>query len=192
MAKAKRTNPAALPNYYWQSFLDLGAQYYVAARLQFFTQGGAVVGVLAHHAVEMFLKGALCIVVPITDLESEFSHSLPKLWTRFKTEKGVSGLVQCDSTIELLHEFEDIRYPDKVLHFAVLTSLEPVEFPPVPYLTHTFRFILRDLDALVHCILTNASVDPLKLRLGPKGRAALARDNATGIWTTSRGSEEAH
>jgi hypothetical protein len=115
MTRTKRYNSAALPQYYWQSFFELGTQYYVAARMLFFARGGAVTGILANHAVEMFLKGALCSQVSITDLKEKFSHSLPDLWDRSKTAKADATLADFDSVIEMLDEFSEVRYPDKVL-----------------------------------------------------------------------------
>jgi len=184
MTSAK-VDARALPSYYWRSFFALGTQYYAAARLLFFANGAMVTGTLAHHAVEMSLKGALCSRVPITELRQKFKHSLPLLWDHFKMEKGDVALARFDSTIALLAAFDDLRYPDKVVGFAVQLSIEPTEILPTPHVSRNFQLVLRDLDALVQCILAKASVDPLTLGawLNKEGRAALARDNATGIWT---------
>jgi hypothetical protein len=63
-------NEAMEIDYSRRRFFDHGTQYYVATRLLFFAQGVPVTGTLAHHAIEMFLKGALCATVPLHVLAS--------------------------------------------------------------------------------------------------------------------------
>jgi hypothetical protein len=169
-------------------FFDSGIQYYAAARLLFFAGGAPVTGILAHLAIEMFLKGALCPTVSLDVLASrKFGHSLARLWERFKTEIGDAALAHFDATIDQLDPFEDLRYPDTVQVSSLYLSLviDPAPLPATPADSRSCQLVLRDFDALVQRILAIASVDPvsLALHLGNEGRTALARDNATGIWT---------
>jgi hypothetical protein len=187
MTGAKLDAEAA--RYYQHGFFAAGTQYYVAACLLFFAGGVKVAGNLAHHAVEMFLKGALCATVSLKVLAKKpYKHSLTGLWSRFKGEMGDPALASLDDTIDRLHQFEDLRYPDTVKEaFAILFTTEPLTTPPtMPHTSRTFQFTRRELDALVHGILGKAPVDPYfiaQFALNEEGRAALARDNATVIWT---------
>jgi hypothetical protein len=177
-------------SYYQLRFFAAGVQYYVAARLLFFAGGVQVAGNLAHHAVEMFLKGALCAVVPLDDLAKKrpYIHSLTGLWNRFKGEMGDAALASFDDTINRLHQFEDLRYPDTVKDaFAILFTTDPLTtHPTMPHISCIFQFTLRELDALVHGILAKAPIDPgfiAQSALNNEGCAALGRDNVTWIWT---------
>ena len=59
--------------------------------------------------------------------------------------------------------------------------------PPLsePRTERTFELVLRNLDALVACILGKASVRPVGLALNHEGFAALAKENTTGFWPAS-------
>ena len=72
----EKVSAADLVEYDQRGFFNNGIQYYAAARMLFFARGAPVTGNLAHHAVEMLLKGALCLVVPLTALAKprEFGH----------------------------------------------------------------------------------------------------------------------
>ena len=163
-----------LVEYFRHQLFSNGTQYYAAARMLFIAGGAPVTGNLAHHAIEMFLKGALCRAVPLKRLANlrEFGHSLTRLWGRFKT-------------IAVLDPWEELRYPDKVLGLALRLSFDPAPLPPTPPgASHSYQLALRELDKLVECILVKASVSPagLALNVSHAGRATLARENATAIW----------
>jgi HEPN domain-containing protein len=173
-----------------REFFNTGIQYYAAARMLFFAGGAPVTGNLAHHAVEMLLKGALCRTVPIKTLaHPPFSHSLTNLWARFKTEmEDDATLARFGDTIDALDPWETLRYPDQVRGFDLRLSIIPP--PPTPHMPplcrpsteRVFQLVLPDLDALVAYILVKASVRPVGLALNHEGLAALARENATGFW----------
>ena len=57
-------------------FGRLGAHYYIAGRFAFFSAFIPVAGNLLHHAVEMFLKGALIRTLALEKLQS-IGHDLP-------------------------------------------------------------------------------------------------------------------
>ncbi len=177
-----------LVEYYRHQLFSNGTQYYAAARMLFIAGGAPVTGNLTHHAIEMFLKGALCRAVPLKRLANlrEFGHSLTRLWGRFKTETEDATLARFDGTIAVLDPWEELRYPDKVLGLALRLSFDPAPLPPTPPgASRSYQLALRELDKLVECILVKASVSPagLALNVNHAGRAALARENATGIWT---------
>jgi hypothetical protein len=66
-------------------FMDLGVQYYAAARAAVMANLFPVCGNLYHHAIEMLLKAGLSQKLSLSELK-EFRHKLPKLWKRFKSE----------------------------------------------------------------------------------------------------------
>jgi hypothetical protein len=67
-------------------FFSSAAQYYVAGRFGVFAALNPVAANLMHHAIEMYLKGALLKLKTKTlkDLKDKFGHSLPKSWAAFK------------------------------------------------------------------------------------------------------------
>jgi hypothetical protein len=99
----------------WDFFVGNGLQYYAAGRYSFLAGGNYVAANILHHAVEMCLKGALMKAGwPVQKLR-KLGHNLPKIWKKFKSETGATGLDKFDPEIEGLHEYEKIRYPDEVL-----------------------------------------------------------------------------
>jgi hypothetical protein len=90
-----------------------GGQYYAAGRYAAFAGFNPVVGNLFHHAIEMFIKGALSKSLPLKILRDNFGHKLPKLWDEIK--KTDPALSRFDNLIVSLDKYEEIRYPDKLL-----------------------------------------------------------------------------
>jgi hypothetical protein len=96
------------------AFFKIGCQYYVAGRFAAFAWFHPVVGNLFHHAIEMYLKGALSEKRSLSDLR-KLSHNLPVIWKVFKVEANDSALDRFDATIAGLHDYEELRYPDSVM-----------------------------------------------------------------------------
>jgi hypothetical protein len=84
-----------------------------------------VAGNLFHHAIEMYLKGALSETNSIRELK-KFRHKLPSLWTAFKDQTNDIALNQFDATIEDLDRYEEIRYPDAILASGMASTIEIV------------------------------------------------------------------
>src|SRR6266700_7552145 len=105
-----------------EEFMKLGVQYYAVAR-QSAWSGLWVCGTLYHHAIEMFLKAGLSRQHSLQELGSyKFRHKLIVIWNAFKAEFPPVTLLEFDQTISDIAEFEDIRYPDKMLkHGAQIT-----------------------------------------------------------------------
>ena len=97
-------------------------QYYVAGRFAASADFNPIHANLLHHAVEMFLKTALIDIVDAKEMKDRYGHDLIKLWQRFKEETADPALDQYDETIQALHKFEKIRYPDftSSIRFGVL------------------------------------------------------------------------
>jgi hypothetical protein len=131
-----------------------------------------VYGNLLHHAVEMFLKGALVEALPVQNFRKEYSHDLKKLWSAYKARGNDPALERFDGVVAALHEFESIRYPDRAIgrSFAIewdggeLGELSP-SHPASGALRPTYSVPINDIDALVTEIVTRANVNPKAVAL---------------------------
>jgi hypothetical protein len=103
-------------------FFKFGSQYYVAGRYGVFAGLMPVAANLHHHAIEMFLKGALSKSMSLEELKRKLGHRLPKIWTKFKRQASDPSLNRFDKIIKELNKFEDIRYPDEILRRGAGTS----------------------------------------------------------------------
>jgi hypothetical protein len=146
-------------------------QYYVAGRLAARAGLVPVYGNLLHHAVEMYLKTALAgLLEPEVDGEDgvvqlrAYGHDLQKLWQRYKSEQADAELDRFDPTIHALHEFEELRYPDKIPHDAIAMRItwKPEHAAKSHSVTpaHQYEVIISEVDGLIIEILDRASQDP--------------------------------
>lgn len=94
---------------------SLAFQYYVAARQSAAFHLMPVAGNLYHHAIEMFLKGALCGRYMLQDFQRKFGHDLITLWDAFRKEYPTAQLDEFDLVIAELNHFERLRYPDAII-----------------------------------------------------------------------------
>jgi len=169
-----------------EEFLKVGVQYYVAARSAVMAHLLPVCGNLYHHSLEMLLKAGLSRHLSLRDLQRRFGHKLPDIWAAFKAQFASAGqLDQFDGTITKLHEFEDIRYPEKVLALGahMLVEWEPA----VPATAHfalsspLYQLTATDLDRLVAKIFEVSSRNPFffttYLAVQPHAREIISRDN---------------
>ena len=152
-------------------FCDLGTQYYVSGRLAAQAWQAPVHGNLLHHAVEMFLKGALLDALSVKQLKKRpYSHDLPSLWDAFKAKERDATLNRFDAAIRALHAFESIRYPDEIERHGMATGVAwargDISFDggthPLPpqYIVH-----IHEIDELVVDILSRASVNPQAIKM---------------------------
>jgi hypothetical protein len=163
---------------------DWAMQYYVAGRLAARAGLVPVYGNLLHHAVEMFLKTALSGVVSPKELRDDYRHDLKKLWARFKVEVADTSLDHFDATILALHEFEELRYPDKIPHAAIEMD---VTWKPVPAAKSSsgsgsarrYECVIADIDGLIIEIMDRIPLNPsfFVVKLGDSGREALQYQN---------------
>jgi hypothetical protein len=118
---------------------------------------GVVVGHLgtpawAGNSIEMLLKAGLSRQHSLEDLQKKFGHKLPKLWTSYKAQFAAGGeLDPFDAVIEQLHEFEEIRYPDKILEAGaqMMVTVDTMGTATVLPAPHLYRFDYTDVDRLV-------------------------------------------
>jgi hypothetical protein len=99
------------------------SQYYVSGRFAFWTRSMGICGNLIHHAIELFLKGHLLLTMSSEELKG-LGHSLPVIWRRFKETVSDPRLGAFDRTIDNVHAFEALRYPDIVIERGALFHFE--------------------------------------------------------------------
>jgi hypothetical protein len=162
---------------------EWATQNYVAGRLAARARLAPACGNFLHHAVELYLKGALSGVLSLKDMKDAYGHNLEKLWQRFKVKEADPTLDSFDATIAALHKLEDIRYPDEVraLGATVSVAWRAADTVQVSGLTQPpkYEIVISDVDRLVIKILKSASVDPKSLSFGLErsGRGALQYKN---------------
>ena len=156
-------------------FFSSATQYYVSGRYAVFAGLNPVAGNLLHHAVEMYLKGALSKTLTLDQLK-QLSHNLPTIWERFKAHVVDPGLDAFDALISSLHAFEELRYPDSILSSGMIGTIgvsrmsgastgSPVRPEP------KYELYLEEVDAFVDKIFATVSVNPLFFLAGLSTRA---------------------
>jgi len=170
-----------------EEFMKLGVQYYVAARSAVMAQLLPVCGNLYHHSLEMFLKAGLSREISLDDLKNprKFGHDLCKLWPAFKAQFATAGeLDEFDATVTKLQQFEDIRYPDKILALGAQMLVDWTA-PSMAHLSSSspplYHLHVNDLDRLVAKLFVVSSRNPLfftsLLAALPHAREIITRDN---------------
>ena len=173
------------------SFFSPATQYYVTGRFGVLAGQMPVAGNLLHHAIEMYIKGALAKTMSLKQLKGLF-HSLPDLWTTFKAESYDTSSASFDTLITSLHTFEELRYPDSSLTrgmavTAGITRGASVGLSAKPEIVSvpTYEIYLDEIDALVGHIFKVASINPVFFisKLNARPREYL-RENNSQPWAT--------
>ncbi len=162
---------------------EWATQYYVAGRLAARTFLSPIYANLLHHAVEMFLKTALQEVISRHEMRNTYRHDIEKLWQRFKEEEADPGLDRFDATVRALHEFEELRYPDKIPHSAIMIAVtwQPshavTSYAATP--TKQYEVFISDIDRLVIEIMKRIPLNPkfFTNMVSLSGREALKYQN---------------
>jgi hypothetical protein len=149
------------------NFFSSGTQYYVTGRFGVLAHQMPVAGNLIHHAIEMYLKGALAKKMSLEQLR-KLSHYLPNLWNTFKENFPSANSDSFDNLVLSLHTFEDIRYPDSVINkgmalaSGVIRGTSKINPKPVPDkpAVPVYELYLDEVDSLVDHIFQLASVNP--------------------------------
>jgi hypothetical protein len=117
--------------------VDYGLDYYVAGRFSIAHRSMAVGASILHHAVEMLLKACLAKDDPIETIRKygyreSYGHNLARLWQEFRARNQLPLSTEFDATIESLHDFELIRYPDKMIREGAQIRMDifDVDNPP--------------------------------------------------------------
>jgi hypothetical protein len=126
----------------------------------------------------MFLKAGLSRKYSLEQLKYEFGH---KLWKAFKAEFPSTALLQFETTIADIAEFEEIRYPDNVLEHGAQML---VDWGPIPAQISAsspplYKLYPMNLDRLIGELFGASCRHQLffTTRLKPDVQDMLARDN---------------
>lgn len=160
-------------------------QYYASGRFATINGMIPVCGNLLHHAVEMFLKGALAHRIDLKELR-KLDHNLNRIWRRTKSEFPKVDLSPFDVAIQNLNRFELIRYPDELIKEGAIMHIDIHRNELIPsHEDHTraeplYNFVLEDVDELVKVIFGYASLNPVFFS-GGMNRGALAMINDSNL-----------
>lgn len=162
-------------------------QYYDTARFAAVPSAAPVVGLLFHYALEMFLKGQLCLRLSEDDLKNRLRHNLKKIWKEFKQDFPDPALDKFNPTIAMVEKFWRIRYPEEIVKKGMMirVNFEPPTAPltgkrPEP----KYDLIVDDIDELVEVIFQKASCNPAVFKdyVHRDGPAYLTKWNKRRIW----------
>jgi hypothetical protein len=167
-------------------FARLSMQYYVMGRAAALHHQMPILGNLLHHAVEFALKAALAHQVDIDAMKRKLSHSLPKIWDKFLAfNPHLDGTEHAES-IERLHGFEELRYPDSMVEKGGTIQFclfrHEVGYMPGGNMRNrgpSYLLVLEDVDALMAFIFKAADLEQAgKVEINtPEVRELLTKHN---------------
>lgn len=145
-------------------FFRLGVHYHIVGRFAAFAGLFPMAGNLLHHAVEMFLKGALVRAVGLKGLR-EFGHDLKGLWEEFTTHFPSPENVSFDKSIVEMDRFERLRYPDVAIREGMEATLaffrtDRIETSGPGAPPPRYSLVIEDFDRLAKHVFAMASVNP--------------------------------
>lgn len=172
-------------------YVTTAIQYHIAARFAAFAGFSYVCGVLFHHAVEMYLKGQLCLTHDENQLR-KFSHNLLKSWKAYKEAVSWTGPGAFEDSIRTLNDHEELRYPDRIAPAGavVIDFSRPKSSEVLPESKSKlnrgkyFTLYVDDLDALASAILQASKLNPpyFTAALNSDASEFLRRENKSPIW----------
>lgn len=170
----------------FEEYFNAAIQYHISARFAALAGFIPMTGNLAHHAVEMYLKGYLCRKMTEKG-RRRLGHGLRKIWKRFKQDIGDLSLDKFDATISTIDKFERIRYPEEIVRKGMTATIGikrggtvKDSGRPKPH----FALAIDDLDALAKRILEHSKVNPTFYTngLNYEARTYLTYSNDSVIW----------
>lgn len=139
-------------------YMSISVQYYLAARWSTFNTLLPIAGNLFHHAIEMLLKKVI---------KKKLKHNLPAIWNQFKQMYPTINLAKFDKTIEKLHNWEEIRYPDnddkEINEDMELNRGRVIYFDKPSSIHKKFHLSLDEIDELYKAIWLGIGIHPLYL-----------------------------
>jgi hypothetical protein len=172
-------------------FFSSASYYYVAGRFAVFARFNPVAANLIHHAVEMYLKGALLKSKAKTLKElKQLGHSLPNCWKAFKAQTNDPALNKFDGVVDAIHKYEELRYPDQnskgMSSTFNIVRWTPPSLPGTPASTvPSYELCLPDVDELIAAIIAAASINPEVYLCFPsqEGNEYVVRENGEATLT---------
>lgn len=162
-------------------FFDRANQYYIVGRFSILCQLSPVGMNLLHHAVEMYLKGALARKLSLGELR-ELRHGLRDAWKQFKIEFSARPLDAFDSAIQALDRFEELRYPNSVLKKGMSVQIarsrgDLVRAKGNARRSSRYELSLEEIDKLVKTIFDTTGVSPSFFQWPEEAAQYLRREN---------------
>jgi hypothetical protein len=151
--------------------VEYGLDYYIAGRFSIAHRSMSVGASILHHAVEMLLKACLAKDDPIETIREygyreRYGHNLSRLWQEFRARNRLPLSTEFDATIQGLHEFEAIRYPDKMIREGAQIRMDifDVDNPPstnaqMPEKLYALK--LPQVDRLMGLLFPASGMNPL-------------------------------
>jgi HEPN domain-containing protein len=171
-------------------YFETGLYYHTTARFAIVEQFNPLAANLFHHAIEMYLKGALCQTLD-EHQRRNLGHRLRKMWKRFKAAHPDPVLNRFNQCISELDKYERIRYPEEMLRQGMFStinwsrSMQPAQSTIGPKRSETrYDLFVDELDALAKEIFVKASVNAPAFtgRLRPSALRYLQNQNQSAIW----------
>jgi hypothetical protein len=171
-------------------YFDLGFQYYVAGRCGVATWLNPVAANLLHHAVEMFLKGALSAHTT-EDERKAMRHDLRRIWKAFKGHYNpAANFNHFDAVIHALHKYEEIRYPEKIIRDGMGSYFQfgkptPIKISGKAANVPKYQLFVADIDALVKasCDMGSINAKAFTNKYQEPGKTYLRHENVeTGLF----------
>jgi len=145
-------------------YFYLATQYYTAARYSARAALTPVCGNLFHHAIELYVKGALSERVSGEEMKN-LGHRLINIWGRFKVQFPDPSLERFDGPIAALDKFESIRYPEKLVSEGAVCVFTFERFDAArmasysPGSAPSYVLMVGELDALVGLVFDKAQLN---------------------------------
>jgi hypothetical protein len=147
-----------------------GPGCYISARYAARATFSPLSGLLAHYAVEMFLKGHLSAGRTERELRA-IGHDLNAAWASFKADYPAEDLSRFDATIAEIDRFWRIRYPERLVAEGMQCFVDwsgaagrerPVSYGDRPSAIRvpSYHLSLHDLDGFVRTLFDLCSVNP--------------------------------
>jgi hypothetical protein len=154
--------------------------YQIVARYSAAAAFLPVVGNLAHHAIEFYLKGALAAQLDEAE-RRKIGHNLRRLWRLYKSRRNNPALDKFDQTIRDINKFERIRYPEEILRLGMVAEAGFAKSPPPnpaagrPPPGERYVLALNEVDELVKLMFQIEGLNPgfFTARLNEHGKRYL-------------------
>lgn len=155
---------------YWQFAIRYGLQYYVAGRFATANRFTPVCANLLHHAVELLLKACLSYDDSLETIEKKYGyskegygHDILLLWAAFKKRQRAL-LVEFDAIVAALHDFEEIRYPEKLIRNGAIIRINVFVEEPIhangQEPERSYNLTLPPIDRLVGLLFKASNANP--------------------------------
>ena len=155
---------------YWDLAIRYGLQYYVAGRFATANRFTPVCANLLHHAVELLLKACLSYddsletIEKYGDSKEGYRHNIRRLWDAFKERQPAPVPVEFDAIIAALHDFEEIRYPEKLIRTGAIIRINVFVEEPIhangQEPERSYNLTLPPIDRLVGLLFKASNANP--------------------------------